>query len=261
MLQTAIEAAREAGRIIMDNLNTLDKNDVDKKMQFDFVTHVDKACEERIVSRIKETYPSHSFYAEEGYKEEGEYRWIIDPLDGTTNYIHGVPFFSVSIALEYKKDIILGVVYDPCRDELFTVEKGKGAFLNGKPIIASSVVEPERSILTTGFPFRAKNYLEAYLETFRRLFLIMSGIRRMGSAALDFCYVACGRSEGFWEIGLSPWDVAAGALMIKEAGGCITDFSGGDEAIWSGNVVASNGHIHGNILTIVQDVFKGIIDK
>lgn len=259
MLSIAIEAAKAAGQIMMDNLDSLEQKDVDKKMQFDFVTHVDRACEDKIITLIKDHYPSHVFYAEETLKQEGEYRWIIDPLDGTTNYIHGLPMFSVSIALEYQNEIALGVVYDPLRQELFTAEKNKGAFLNGKAIHPSGVTEPGLSVLTTGFPFRSKEYLDPYLESFKRLFLLTSGIRRMGSAALDFCYIACGRSEGFWEIGLSPWDVAAGYLMIKEVGGEITDFSGGNAAIWSGNVVASNGHVHGDVLTVVQDVFKGII--
>jgi len=263
MKQTAIEAARLAADIQLKHLGSITGGDVGHKQQFDFITHVDRESESAIIELIHSRFPEHAIFAEESAKDEavGDYRWIIDPLDGTTNYIHAYPVFSVSIALEYKGEIILGVILDPTRNDLFHAEKGKGAFLNDKSIRVSEISDPGHCLLATGFPFRIKDYIDLYLESFKRMFLKMSGIRRLGSVALDFAYLACGRCEGFWEIGLSPWDIAAGSLIIQEAGGMITDFSGGDEHIWTGNVVASNGKIHNQILEIVTDVFKGTIDK
>ncbi len=262
MKDIAIKAALEASKILKENFGRITSTQIDLKQQFDFVTFVDKSAEQKIISVIREEYPDHKFFAEESDKDEpGGYRWIIDPLDGTTNYIHGFPAFSISIALEYNKEIIIGVIYDPMREELFVAEKGKGATLNDKTIRVSDITDPALSLLTTGFPFRSKNYLELYLESFRQLFLKASGIRRIGSVALDFSYLACGRCEGFWEIGLSPWDVAAGYLIIREAGGLMTDFSGGDSPVWTGNVIASNGHLHETIIRVVKDVFSGSIDQ
>lgn len=262
MKKIAIEAAREAGKILMTHLGKLSSTQIDNKQKFDFVTVADKQSENKIIHLIHQVYPDHHFYAEESQKDEkGGYRWIIDPLDGTTNYIHGYPVFSVSIGLEYEGEMILGVVYDPTRNELFLAEKGKGATLNDIPIQVSSIEMPKLSLLTTGFPFRSKKYIDYYQQSFKDLFSKMSGIRRCGSVALDFCYLAAGRCDGFWEIGLSPWDVAAGYLIIKEAGGMITDFNGGDNAVWSGNVVASNGKLHDEILTTVQNAFAGQIEK
>ena len=262
MKQTAINAALEAGKILRANLGTLKSEQIDLKRKFDYVTRVDRQSEETIIGIIKSDFPDHSFLAEESLRDKkGGYRWIIDPLDGTTNYIHTYPVFAISIALEHEGEIVLGVIYDPTRDELFVAEKGKGATLNGHPIHVSEIDEPSLCLLTTGFPFRSKDYIDLYLESFKRLFFKMSGVRRLGAVALDFCYLAAGRAEGFWEIGLSPWDVAAGYLILKEAGGEMTDFAGGDQPIWTGNVVASNGLIHNHILEVVQDVFKGHIEK
>ncbi len=262
MIEIAIKAALEASKILKENFGKITSSQIDLKRQFDFVTFVDKSAEQTIIKVIKDEYPQHKFYAEESDKDEsGGYRWIIDPLDGTTNYIHGYPVYSISIALEYNKKIILGVIYDPSRDELFTAEKGKGATLNGKTIKVSNISDPSLSLLTTGFPFRSKNVLELYQESFRQLFHKVSGIRRMGSVALDFSYLACGRCEGFWEIGLSPWDIAAGYLIVKEAGGLMTDFAGDDCPVWTGNVIASNGQLHETILRVVKDVFAGTIEK
>jgi len=262
MRETAIQAAFEASKIIKSNLGKIQSNEVDLKQKFDFVTHVDRESEAKIIKVIKSRFPEHKIFAEESTKDEhGGYRWIIDPLDGTTNFIHAFPVFAISIALELEGEIILGVVLDPLRDELFVAQKGKGASLNGKPIHVSHTGDLAVSLLTTGFPFRNKESLDLYLESFRKLFLQVSGIRRIGCVALDFCYLASGRCEGFWEIGLSPWDVAAGYLIIKEAGGMITDFSGGDEAVWTGNVVASNGLIHEHILKVASEVFAGRINK
>ncbi|MBN1542669.1 inositol monophosphatase [candidate division KSB1 bacterium] len=256
MRQTAVDAARAAGRILMENYGRVRQSHIDNKQQFDFVTHVDRAAETEIVRLIRERYPDHKFYAEEGVKDKsGGHRWIIDPLDGTTNYIHAVPVFAVSIGLEVDGEIVVGVIYDPTRDELFVAEKNNGAVLNGKPIAVSEILQPDRALLGTGFPFRSREHLELYQESFSRLFRETSGIRRLGAVALDFCNIACGRFDGFWEIGLAPWDVAAGYLLIREAGGKICDFGGGDQPVWTGNVVAGNPHIYPIVLQAVQDSF------
>lgn len=244
-LPVAEKAARKAGRFLLQHFGTIKAEDINQKSPFDFVTYVDHHAEKILVDHIRAAFPEHRIYAEEQNKQpQGGYRWIIDPLDGTTNYVHGHPVFSISLALEYEGELICGVVYDPTRDELFAGQKGYGATLNGRGIHVSNISQPEKALLATGFPFRQKQLLPAYLRCFQDLFLQVSGIRRMGSAALDLCYVACGRVDGFWEIGLSPWDVAAGAVIVKEAGGVITDFDGTDQAVWSGNVIASNGLLH-----------------
>ncbi len=262
MKEIAIKAALEAGKILKENFGKIANSQIDVKQKFDFVTFVDHNSEKTIISIIREHYPDHKFYAEESARDDkAEYRWIIDPLDGTTNYIHGFPGFSISIALEHNQEIVLGVIYDPMRNELFLAEKGKGATLNGEPIHVSDISDPAKSMLTTGFPFRIKEYLDVYLEAFKLLFMQVSGIRRLGSAALDLSYLACGRCEGFWEIGLSPWDIAAGYLLVQEAGGQVTDFAGKDSPIWTGNVVASNVLCHKFMMDIIKKVFKGRIDK
>ncbi len=262
-LQTAVFAARAAGQIISDNLGRLSKDDVSLKQVSDFVTRVDKESEACIVRIIRERYPGHHILAEEAVKETARegYRWIIDPLDGTTNFIHQYPAFCVSIALELRSKVIAGVIFDPLRKELFFAEKGKGAFLNELPVTVSTITTCSDSLITTGFPFRIRDFIDPYLKLFKNVFFKVSGLRRAGSAALDLAYVAAGRCEGFFEIGLSPWDIAAGGLIIEEAGGVITDFGGGSEYLSTGNVVAGNRAIQAELLKEVQAVFGGIIDK
>lgn len=260
-LDIAIKSARLSGRFIINNLGRLSKGDVNLKAASDFVTYVDKESERIIIETIKDEFPNHTILAEESLKEDGEYLWIIDPLDGTTNYIHGYPMFSVSIALRHEDEIKIGVIYDPLRDELYTAIKEGGAFLNGKPIHISNVKELRDSLITTGFPFRRKEMIDLYLKLFKNLFNKVSDIRRAGSAALDLAYLACGRCDGFFEIGLSPWDIAAGSLLIKEAGGIITDFSGTDEYLKTGNIIAGIPALHNEVLKEVIDVFKEVIDK
>jgi myo-inositol-1(or 4)-monophosphatase len=259
----AFRAAMLAGDLILKNLGRISKDDVDIKQASDFVTRVDRESEQLIIDTIKQEFPEHHFLAEESVKdlETGEYRWIIDPLDGTTNFIHGYPVFSVSIALEYKEEIILGTIFDPLRDEIFTAEKGKGAFLNGQPVNVSTISELENSLITTGFPFRRKNFIDNYLKLFKNIFHKVSDIRRAGSAALDLAYLACGRCDAFFEIGLSIWDVAAGSILIKEAGGIITDFGGGPDYLTTGNIVAGTPALHGGILNEVKGVFSKVIEK
>ncbi len=262
-LKTAVSAARLAGDIILKNLGHLSTSDIQTKQAFDFVTKVDRWSEAVILSTIREKFPSHTFLAEETLKQEetDNYRWIIDPLDGTTNYIHSYPMFSVSIALEYKRQIIVGVVFDPLKDELFHAVKGKGALLNNRRITVSGIELLERSLIATGFPFRAKEMIGLYLTAFREIFEKVSDIRRAGSAAIDLAYVAAGRFEGFFELKLSPWDIAAGSLLISEAGGIITDFGGGSDYLSTGNVVAGNKYIQPEILKEIKEVFKGTVEK
>jgi myo-inositol-1(or 4)-monophosphatase len=262
-LKTAVTAARLAGDIIIKNLGHLSKEDVQTKQAFDFVTKVDRWSEAVIIQTIREKFPSHTFLAEETLKQEdtGNYRWIIDPLDGTTNYIHSYPMFSVSIALEYEREIVIGVIFDPLKDELFHAVRGKGAFLNNRQINVSKTDLLERSLIATGFPFRAKEMIDLYLKAFRGIFDGVSDIRRAGSAAIDLAYVAAGRVEGFFELRLSPWDIAAGSLLITEAGGMITDFAGEGDYLSTGNVVAGNKYVQPEILKKIKDVFKETVER
>lgn len=262
-LETAITAARRAGKLILESVGSISKDDVGLKQTHDYVTHVDRESEKIIVETIRDNYPQHRFLAEESLQESGAdvFRWIVDPLDGTTNYIHGYPVFSVSIALEQQRETLLGVILDPVRDELFCAEKGRGAFLNYHPVQISQSADIQSSLITTGFPFRKKDMTDCYLRLFRNIFMKVSDLRRAGSAALDLAYLASGRCDGFFEIGLSPWDIAAGELMVKEAGGVITDFGGGSEYLKTGNVVAGVPEIHGFLLNEIQSVFRGVIDK
>jgi myo-inositol-1(or 4)-monophosphatase len=261
-LSTAVSAARLSAELIIENLDRLSESDISLKQTSDFVTRIDKESEEIIIRTIKGMFPDHFFLSEESMREtfKEHYRWIIDPLDGTTNYIHGYPVFAVSIALEWKGEIVLGVVLDPIKDELFTAEKEKGAFLNELPLEVSAIASFKDCLITTGFPFREKNMIDLYLKAFRNIFLKASGLRRAGSAALDLAYLAAGRCDGFFELGLSPWDIAAGSILIKEAGGVITDFSGGGEYMSTGNIVAGNSAIQVKILEEIKNVFGGIID-
>ena len=262
-LGTAFRAAMLAGEHILKNLGKISDDDVATKASSDFVTRIDKESEQLIINIIKHNYSEHHFLAEESIKEvdAGDYRWIIDPLDGTTNFIHKYPVFSVSIALEFRSEVVLGVVYDPLRNEIFTTEKGKGAFLNGNPFKVSSVSDLKNSLVTTGFPFRKKELIDPYLKVFKNIFYRVSDIRRAGSAALDLAHLASGRCDCFFEIGLSPWDIAAGSILIKEAGGIVTDFGGGPDYLLTGNVVSGTPALHGEILKEVQGVFAGIIDR
>ena len=262
-LHTAVAAARLSGDIILRNLGQLTTADIQTKQAFDFVTRVDKWSEAVIMQTIREKFPHHLFLSEETLKQEanGDYRWIIDPLDGTTNYIHSYPMFSVSIALEYQNEIILGVVFDPLRDELFHTVKGEGSFLNNRRISVSDITLAEKSLIATGFPFRKKEMIGLYLDAFRTIFERVSDIRRAGSAAIDLAYIAAGRVEGFFELNLSPWDIAAGSLLIREAGGIISDFGGGKEYLSTGNVVAGNNKMHAEILKIIRQVFQGVIER
>ena len=254
--KTAIACVQEGGAILLDYHTKLQTLRVQSKGRFDYVTEADLAAQEAIVQLIHSRHPEHDILAEEGNSASGRNvnRWLVDPLDGTTNFIHGFPVFAVSVALECENSIVLGAVYDPCRRELFLAQRGHGATLNGRPIQVSTRRKPGEALVATAFPWREKPSLSSYLKGFTRVFPKVSDIRRGGSAALDLAYVACGRCDGYWELGLSPWDIAAGHLLVKEAGGYISDFGGGSEHIWVGNVIAGNQAIHGFLLEIIRGV-------
>ncbi len=260
-LETAIEAAQIGGKIIMDNLTSQERQQISRKQKFDFVTKVDHMSEKAILDFIRTRHPYHGFLAEEsgGTIEKQGYLWLIDPLDGTKNYIHGFPMFAVSIALMHDGDLIAGAIFDPVRNEMYHAEKNKGAFLNSKPIKVSDTQDFSRCLLATGFPFRAKHLTETYCEAFKKLFHEASDFRRAGSAALDLAYLACGRIDGFWEVTLNPWDIAAGTLLIEEAGGKVTDLWGKSTHLQCGHVVASNGLIHTRITSVAGDVFANLV--
>ncbi|MBL8518848.1 MAG: inositol monophosphatase [Betaproteobacteria bacterium] len=260
MLNIAVKAARRAGSIINRASFDLDKLTIVKKQQNDFVTEVDQAAEQAIIRTIAEAYPDHAFLAEEGGKTgDSDHVWIIDPLDGTTNFLHGMPQYCVSIALQTKGVLTHAVVFDPTRNELFTATKGAGAFLNERRIRVSKRIKMEESLIGTGFPFRQNSDIDEYLKAFKSVALVAAGIRRPGSAALDLAYVACGRYDGFWEMGLSPWDMAAGALLVREAGGLVTDFAGGDAYLDQGRVVAGTPKLFRQLLITVSPTAKSPI--
>lgn len=256
MITLAVEAARRAGQVLVESFGRASL-EVHEKGEADFVTEVDRRAEDTVREFLAAELPEHGFLLEEGgaIRPEAEYQWVVDPLDGTTNYIHRYPFFSVSIALRKKGETILGVVYDPIRSECFTAEKGEAARLNGIPVGVSRAESLRTALVCTGFPFRIRERLDAYLGAFRAVFLACGGMRRDGSAALDLAYVACGRYDAFWELGLKPWDTSAGALLVECAGGRVTDFHGGGEAIAGGDIVASNGAVHEALVGLLRGAF------
>ena len=253
-LNIAIKAARRAGQIINRASNDLDSLKVASKQPNDFVTEVDLAAEQAIIEVLRDAFPGHGILAEESGESgpESEFTWIIDPLDGTTNFIHGFPQYSISIALAKGNVIEQAVVYDPNRNELFTATKGAGAFLNDRRIRVSRRTRLNESLIGTGFPFRQFDHVDAYLAMFKELTQKTAGIRRPGAASLDLAYVAAGRFDGFWEMGLSPWDMAAGVLLIQEAGGLVSDLSGEANYLATGNLVAGSPKIFGQLLPIIQ---------
>ena len=253
MLNIAIRAARRAGELIVRSLEQRQDLHIDTKGKNDFVSEVDRQAEAAIIEILHKAYPNHAILAEEsGAKNYGNsYQWIIDPLDGTTNFLHGNPQFSVSIALKYKNDLEQAVIYDPLRGELFTASRGQSALLNGRRVRVSNNTL-NNALLGTGFPYRMPHHLDTYLATFKALFPLVSGIRRAGSAALDLAYVASGRLDGFWEIGLKEWDIAAGTLIVQEAGGLVSDFSGGNDYFNTGNIIVGNPKVHKGILQTIQ---------
>ena len=249
MLNIAVRAARKAGSII--NRAALSGGfNVHAKQANDFVTEVDRAAEEAIIGIVRHAYPEHGFHAEESGRSEGkdEYVWIIDPLDGTTNFIHGFPQYCVSIGVQHRGSLAHAVVYDPTKNELFTASKGRGAFLNDRRIRVSKCLRLSEALVGTGIPFREVTHIDRYLKQLKAIMLGASGVRRAGAAALDLAYVACGRLDAFWELGLSPWDMAAGALLIQEAGGLVGDLAGEDQYLDKGEIAAATPKVFPTLL-------------
>ena len=258
-LNIAVKAALRAGKIINRASNDLDLIKVELKQANDFVTEVDRKAEAAIIETLRDAYPPYGILAEESGatagkgSADGDYRWIIDPLDGTTNFIHGLPQYAVSIALAKGSNIEQAVIFDPNRNELFTASKGAGAFLNERRIRVSRRTKLQDSLLGTGFPYRMFDHIDTYLAIFKELTRKTAGQRRPGAAALDLAYVACGRYDGFWEFGLSPWDMAAGALLISEAGGLVSDMRGEAGYLASGNIIAGTPKVFAPLLNLIQE--------
>ena len=250
-INVAEKAAREAGEVLRVNLGKV--KEITFKGKNSLVTEVDKLSEDIIIDSIKRSFPSHDVFAEESGRRStsSEYVWIIDPLDGTTNYAHGYPFFSISIALEVDGTVKAGLVYDPVKDEMFSAELGKGAFMNGEAIGVSGSARLDESHLVTGFVHDDARMVEENLRHFSDFIWRARAVRRDGSAALDLCYVACGRFDGFWELGLNPWDTAAGALIVEEAGGRVTNFTGDEYSIYVKEILASNNGIHPEMIDVL----------
>ena len=253
--KTAIKAAKASGKYILEHVDKIKEVSRKGGAFTNLVTDVDKASEEMIIDAIKKDFPDHSIIAEESGEEtrEEEFKWIIDPLDGTTNYSHGFPFFCVSIGIEYKGEVAIGVVYDPSRDELFEAQKSAGSFLNGKAIRVSKKKKLEESLLATGFAYNVEGKL-ANIKNFENMLKYAQAIRRAGSAAIDLCYVACGRLDGFWEFGLSPWDTAAGQLIVSEAGGKVTKVDYKEFDVYDKQILASNGFVHDEIREALKEL-------
>lgn len=257
-LNIAVKAALRAGKIINRASNDLDLIKVELKQANEFVTEVDRKAEAAIIETLRDAYPAYGILAEESGataakgSSELDYRWIIDPLDGTTNFAHGFPFYSVSIGLEYNGESILGVVLDPVRGELFTSIAGQGAYLNGARLHVSSIDSLERALLVTGFAYNIRETPNNNLDHFSRLSLRAQAIRRTGSAALDLCYVASGRFDGYWEVKLSPWDMAAGIVLVREAGGIVSGFSRAHFSLYGQELAATNGRIHDQLLDAIH---------
>ena len=254
VLTIAKRAALSASRILLRHFDHLDRLTVTTKQRSDFVSEADVQAEREIIQILRKTYPSHGIVAEESGEQAGqdEYQWIIDPLDGTTNFLHGIPHFAISIAFRHKNRLEAALVYDPIREEMFIASRGESAQVNDRRIRVSNVTSLENALLGTGFPFRHAQHQPAYLNLFTSLFGRCLEIRRAGAASLDLAYVAAGRLDGFWELGLKEWDIAGGALLVQEAGGLVSDFAGGNDFMKFGNVVAGNPKVFKALLQEMQ---------
>jgi myo-inositol-1(or 4)-monophosphatase len=252
-IEVAIEAARRGAAVLLGYWERIGKDDADIKARNDWVSAADRESEQAIIAALREHFPTDVFLGEESGLSEGSSArsWIIDPLDGTSNYLQHFPIWSISIALKVGDEIVAGVVYEPLRDLFFTAERGSGAFRNGARMHVSDQQAVEGSFLATGFPFRAQEYVTVYVKIFEDVIRIAKGVRRAGSAALDLAYTAAGVFDGFFEIHLAPWDVAAGSLLVREAGGLVTDFSGGDRWFTRGNIVGAPPAVHRDLLRMI----------
>ena len=244
-INIAVRAARQAGSVIMRSFHRVDTLTVSEKLVNEYVSEVDRNAEQAIIDIIRRAHPGHAILAEEsGMHGKDDFLWVIDPLDGTTNYLHGFPQFAISIALKQRGRLEVGVIYDPVRDEMYTASRGSGALLNDRRLRVTDQKTLKGALLGTGIPFRDQRYMDAYLGMLRDLTKETAGVRRPGSAALDFAYVAAGRLDGFWELGLSEWDFAAGALLVQEAGGVVSDIGGGSRQVETGNVITAGVRLH-----------------
>jgi myo-inositol-1(or 4)-monophosphatase len=262
--EAAREAARRPGELLRRRFRDTSRLRIEAKGLRDFVTEVDREAEDLVVGYLRGRFPEHRILAEESYSRSGDeiaregkstYRWIVDPLDGTTNFIHGVPTFAVSVALEDDSGLLAAAVYDPVHDETFHGCRGGGARLEGEPIACSHVAELGDALIATGVPFRDLSRADGYLSAFERFMRTTAGIRRAGAASLDLAFTACGRYDGFWEVGLHPWDLAAGALLIREAGGRVTDVAGGDGFLECGEILAAGPVLHATMLEVTRSAF------
>jgi myo-inositol-1(or 4)-monophosphatase len=255
-LESAVEIAREAGALLANFFER--RVAFELKGEFDLVTEADRASEKLVVERLRSGFPAHGIVAEEGggHTSASEFRWYVDPLDGTTNFAHSFPIFNVTLALEQAGEMLVGVVFDPIRQEMFTAERGSGAWLNNRRIRVSATNKLESSLLCTGFPSR-RRHLSVNVHFYHQLAMATHGVRRTGSAAIDLAWVACGRLDGFWEFGLNPWDMAAGRLLVTEAGGQVSDMKGQPHFLNVPHLLADNGHLHEQILEIFSEIFEG----
>lgn len=246
LVNTAVKAARKAGDLIIRYRDRLDTVQIQQKGPNDLVTEIDQWAEQEIIGMIRKAYPSHGFLAEEsgGTMPNDEFVWIIDPLDGTTNYVHGFPHYAVSIACVCRGRLEHAVIYDPCRQELFTASRGHGARLDNRRLRVSAARQLQGSLIATGFPFKQPHLMDNYLLLFKSIFSETAGVRRAGAASLDLAYVAAGRVDGFWELGLKPWDLAAGTLLIQEAGGIVTTFHDNPDVLFGNSIVAASPRLH-----------------
>lgn len=262
-LNIATVAARKAGQIIIRGHERLDKLKVSQKAENDFVTQIDQQCEVAIIEEIRQAYPDHGILAEESGQSDGKdkVRWIIDPLDGTTNFIHGLPHVAVSIAIQVENRIEHGLIYDPFRDELFSASRGRGAQCNQQRLRITRKSGLEGALIGTGFPFRKKHLTNQFVCAFESIFPVVNDLRRGGSAALDLAYVAASRLDGYWEWGLSIWDVAAGGLIVREAGGMVCDVDGSDNHLQSGNIAAGNSKLLKEMLQMLQNCNRTVTEK
>ena len=254
MIEIAIEAALEAGKLIKKFAGNVKDIEIKQGLSTNIVTEIDKESEKLIINHLRKNFPTHDFLAEESgsHRVNSEYKWIIDPIDGTTNFMHGLPIYCVSIALERNGEVVLGVVYDPNQNELFTAERGKGAFMNDERLKVSKTEKLIDSLVVTGFPYDIKDNPFHAKEHFINFLTATQAVRRLGSAALDLAYVAAGRFDGFWEVKLNPWDMAAAVLLVEEAGGKFSDFLGNPSNIYNPNVLATNGKIHNEMVAILK---------
>jgi myo-inositol-1(or 4)-monophosphatase len=256
ILNVMMGAARKAARALLRDFGEVEQLQVSMKGPSDFVSSADLKAEKTLRAELKKARPDFGFLLEEGGaiagKDASAPRWIIDPIDGTTNFLHGIPHFAISIGLERDGEIVAGVIYEPIRDEMFHAEKGAGAFLNERRLRVSARRELGQALFATGIPFQGRDGHEPFLATMGKVMSKVAGIRRFGSAALDMAYVAAGRYEGYWESGIKPWDIAAGIVLVKEAGGYVSDMAGGQDMLSTGSIVAGNDHLHRPLLDLVR---------